>query len=200
MRIANLFVALAATTLMMVGCASQKEPAEKALAQVESSLAEFRADAEKYAADELKGIDESITKLKNSVANKDYASVVKAAPALNSSIASLKETVATKKADAEAMLAAAQSEWTDLSAKVPQMVEAIQSRVDTLGKSRKLPAGLDKASFESVKTTFETMKTEWSDAAAQFASGEAGEAVRKAREVKAKGDEILAKLGMTPNA
>src|SRR3954468_16269745 len=99
MRIANLFVAFAATTLMMVGCASQKEPAEKAVAQVESSLAEFRADAEKYEADELKAVDESVTKLKNSLANKDYGSVVTAAPAINSNIASLKQTVAAKKAD-----------------------------------------------------------------------------------------------------
>ncbi|HEU5133935.1 MAG TPA: hypothetical protein VFU13_02210 [Steroidobacteraceae bacterium] len=199
MRIANLFVAVAATTLMLVGCASQKEPAEKALAQVESSLAEFRADAEKYAAEELQGVDASIARLKSSLANKDYSAVVKAAPALNSTITSLRETVATKKADADAMLAAAQAEWTDLSAKVPQMVEAIQSRVDTLGKSRKLPANLDKAAWETVKTDFEAMKTEWTDATAQFASGQAGEAVRKAREVKAKGDQILGQLGMTPS-
>ena len=32
------------------------------------------------------------------------------------------------------------------------MVEAIQSRVDTLGKSHKLPANVDKATWETVKT------------------------------------------------
>ena len=61
MRIAKTFVALTAITLMLAACANQKEPAEKAVAQVESSLAEFRADAEKYAAEELKGVDESVT-------------------------------------------------------------------------------------------------------------------------------------------
>ena len=76
-------------------------------------------------------------------------------------------------------------------AKVPQMVEALQSRVDTLGKSRKLPANVDKATWETVKTDFETMKTEWTDASPQFASGQADAAVRKARDVKAKGDAIL---------
>ena len=196
MRFAKMFVAFAATTLMLAGCASQKEPAEKAMAQVESSLAEVRADAEKYASDQLKSVDESIARLKSSLASKDYKAVVMAAPSVNSNIASLKEAVASKKADAEAMVAAAQAEWGDLSTKVPQMVEAIQSRVDTLGKSKKLPANLDKATWETVKTNFDTMKTEWTDAAAQFASGQAGEAVRKAREVKAKGDMILAQLGM----
>ena len=200
MRIANLFVALAATSAMLVGCASQKEPAEKALAQIESSVEEFRADAEKYALDELQGVDESIARLKNSVANKDYSSVVRAAPALNSTISVLRETVATKKADAEALMAAAQAEWSDLSAKVPQMVQAIQTKVDALNKSRKLPKDMDRATWESVKTEFETMKTDWTDATAQFASGEAGEAVRKARDVKTKGDQIQGQLGITPNA
>jgi len=197
MRIAKMLVALAATTLMLAACASQKEPAEKAVAQVESSLAEFRADAEKYAADELKAVDTSVTKLRNNLAGKDYSSVVRSATAVASEVKSLKQTVATRKADMEATMAAAQAEWTDLSAKVPQMVEAIQTRVDTLSKSRKLPKNLDKAGFETVKTDLETMKTEWTEAGSQFASGMAADAVRKARAAKAKGDELLAKLEMT---
>jgi hypothetical protein len=64
MRIAKMFVAFTVTALMLAACANQKEPAEKAVAQVESSLAEFRADAEKYAADELKSVDEAVAKLK----------------------------------------------------------------------------------------------------------------------------------------
>ena len=79
---------------------------------------------------------------------------------------------------------------------MPQMVEALQSRVDTLSKSRKLPSGVDKATFESVKTDFETVKTEWTDASSEFASGMAADAVRKARNAKTKGETILARLGM----
>jgi chromosome segregation ATPase len=197
MRIPKSFVAFAVVTLMLAACASQKEPAEKAVAQVESSLAEFRADAEKYAAEELKAVETSVGKLKSNLASKDYKAVVMAAPAVASSVNSLKQTVATKKADMEATMAAAQSEWADLSSKVPQMVEALQSRVDTLSKSRKLPKDLDKAGFDSVKAEFETMKTEWTEAGSEFASGMAADAVRKARAAKAKGDELLAKLGMT---
>jgi ActR/RegA family two-component response regulator len=197
MRIAKIFVAFAATTLMLAACANQKEPAEKAVAQVESSLAEFKADAEKYAAEDLKGVDDSVNKLKKNLANKDYSAVVIGAPGVASAVKALKTTVEAKKAEVEATIAEAQSEWTDLSAKMPQMVEAIQSRVDTLTKSRKLPKDLDKATFDTVKTDFETLKTEWTEASSQFASGAAAEAVRKARSAKAKGEEILTKLGMT---
>ena len=47
------------------------------------------------------------------------------------------------------MLAAAQAEWTELTASVPPLVEAIQARVDQLSKSRKVPKGMDKAGFEA---------------------------------------------------
>jgi DNA repair exonuclease SbcCD ATPase subunit len=200
MRIAKTIAALTATILMLAACANQKEPAEKAVAQVESALAEFRADAEQYAAEELKGVDESVTRLKNNLANKDYKAVVMAAPGVSSDVSSLKETVATKKADMEAIQVAAQAEWTDLSSKVPQMVEAIQTKVDTLTKSRRLPKDIDKAGFETLKTDFETLKTQWSEASSEFASGMAAEAVRKARTAKSKGEEIQDKLGIAPNA
>ena len=190
MRFAKVFVALAATTMMLIGCASQKEPAEKAVAQIESSVAEFRADAEKYAADELKNVDESITKLKNSLASKDYSMVVKAAPSLASTVASLKQTVAAKKADADAMIAAATAEWGEISAKVPQMVEAIQSRVDILGKSKKLPKNVSQEAFDSAKSGLESMKSLWTEASGAFTSGDAVNAVDKARGVKAKGEEV----------
>jgi ActR/RegA family two-component response regulator len=196
MRIAKMLVAFTATTLMLAACASQKEPAEKAVAQVESALAEFRADAEKYAAEELKPVDESVAMLKKNLANKDYKLVVTGAPSVASSVRALKETVATKKADAEATMAAAQAEWTELSTSVPQMIEAIQSRVDMLTKSRKLPKNVDKAAFETITSGFETMKSEWTQASSEFTSGMAADAVRRARNVKTKGDEILTQLGM----
>jgi ActR/RegA family two-component response regulator len=196
MRIAKMLVALAASTLLLAGCANQKEPAEKAVAQVESALAEIRADAEKYAAEDLKPVDESVTKLKKNLASKDYSGVVMGAPAVASSVRALKETVATKKADAEATMAAAQAEWSELNTSVPQMIEAIQSRVDVLTKSRKLPKDVDKAAFETIKSGFETMKSEWTQASSEYTSGMAADAVRKARNVKSKGDEILTQLGM----
>ncbi len=196
MRIAKMFVALTAITLVLGACANQKEPAEKAVAQVESALAEFRTDAEKFAAEELKSVDESVAKLKANLAKKDYKAVVTGAPSVSSSVTSLKDTVAKAKIDAETVAAAAQAEWGELNTSVPQLVEAIQSRVDTLTKSRKLPKELDKATFETLKTDFEAVKADWSSATAEFTAGAASDAVRKARAARVKAEEIHAKLGM----
>jgi hypothetical protein len=194
MRSVKLFAMIAAASLALAACANQKEPAEQAFAKVESALAEFHADAEKYAADELKDVDASVANMKNNLARKDYGAVVMGAPSVSASISALKEIVAQRKADAEQMMAAAQAEWTDLSASLPKTVEALQARVDQLTKSKKLPKGLDKAGFDAAKTDFENLKTQWTQASAEFAEGKMAEAVRKARALKAQGDELVTKL------
>src|SRR6185503_2010680 len=135
MRMTRTILALAATVL--VACSSQKEPAENAVAKVDASLNEFRADAQQYAADQLQTVDASVKRLKDALANKNYRVVVSAAPSVTAEIDALKTSVAEAKQEAEATLAAAQSEWSDLSTSVPPLVEKLQARVDELSKSRK---------------------------------------------------------------
>jgi hypothetical protein len=194
MRSVKLFAMLAAASLALAACANQKEPAEQAVAKVESTLAEFHADAEKYAADELKEVEGSVNNLKSNLARKDYGAVVMGAPSVTASIAALKQSVEQRKADAEQMMAAAQTEWNDLSANLPKTVETLQARVDQLSKNHKFPKGLDKAGFEAAKTDFENLKTGWTEASSEFASGKMAEAVRKARAIKAQADELAQKL------
>jgi len=189
-------VALAAAA-MLAACTSQKEPAEQAVAKIEASLNEVRADAEKYAADQLKSTDASVARLKENLAKQDWSGVVVGAPSVSSEVEALKTTVAAAKSDAESTLAAAQSEWTDLSTSIPPMVEKLQARVDQLAKSKKFPKGMDKAGFETAKTNFESLKTEWTEAASEFASGQAANAVRKARSAKAKAEELVNQLQVT---
>jgi hypothetical protein len=195
MRFARIMISLATATLVLAACANQQKPAENAVARVEASLAEVRADAEKYAAEDLKAVDESVTNLKNNMARKDYTAVVRLAPSVTTAVTALKTKVAQAKSEAEANLAAAQAEWTELSASVPQMVETLQSRVDTLTKTRKLPKDMVKAAFDAAKSGVEEIKTAWTEAGADFAEGKASEALRKARAVKARSAELIEQLG-----
>jgi hypothetical protein len=195
MRALKMLAAMAATAMMFTGCANQKEPAEKAVSQVEASLSQFKGDAEKYAAEELRGVEESIAKLKGELAASNYKAVVMQTPSVASTVAALKDTVARKKADAQQILAAAQQEWTDLSASVPELVTRLQAKVDSLTRSRKLPKGVDKAAFDAAKAEFETVKSSWAEASAEFSSGMVADAVRRARAAKAKGEELVQKLG-----
>jgi hypothetical protein len=186
---------LALTAAWLAACSNQKEPAEKAVAQLEASLSQFRSDAEKYAATELKGVEDSIANLKGELARQNYKAVVMQTPTVTGAVTSLKQTVATKKAEAEEMLAAAQQEWDALSASLPEMVTRLQKRVDELNRSRRTPRGMDKAAFESAKQDFEALKSSWAEAGAEFSAGMAADAVRRARAAKMKGDRLVEKIG-----
>ena len=192
MRMSGIFVTLVAA--LLAACGSQKEPAEAAVTRVETQLNEVRADAQQYASEQLQAVEASIAQLKESLARKEYLDVIQGAPPISRAIVALEKTAADAKAEAEATHAAAQSEWTELTASVPPLVEKLQARVDQLSKSRKYPKGMDKAAFETAKSGFESLKSEWTQAGAEFASGQAGEAVRQARNAKAKAEELLAQL------
>ena len=195
MRFYNLFLALAATTLIATGCAQQKAPATKALASIEASLAEVKDDAAKYAPEGLKGVESQVARLKESLDKKEYDNVLAGTPALDKAVGSLKDAVASGKKHAAAALAAAKTEWSTLNTEVPKMVEDIQTRVDELSK-KKIRFKVSKEELESAKTGLEWMKSEWAEATAASNSGRITAAAEKAKAVKEKGHEVEKTLGM----
>lgn len=187
-----------AAALLAVGCTNLKDPAEKAVAQIESAVAAVKEDAAKFASSDLQGVEATLAELKDKLAKGEFKAVLADAPKLTAAVESLRQTVASKKAEAESAMAAATSEWNSLSADVPKMVDAIQSRMDILGKSKKLPKNLSQESFDAAKSGLESMKATWAEASSAFASGDPVGAVSKANAVKQQGSEVLQKLGMTP--
>ena len=195
MRFSNLFLALAATTMIATGCAQQKAPATKALDAIETSLAEVRDDAAKYAPEGLKGVESQVARLKESLDKKEYDNVLAGTPALDKAVGSLRDAVAAGKKHAAAELAAAKTEWANLNSEVPKMVENIETRVDELSK-KKIRFRVSKEELESAKSGLAWMKTEWAEATAASSSGKQIVAAEKARAVKAKGEEVQKTLGM----
>jgi hypothetical protein len=183
--------------LVLVGCAGQKEPAEKALASAQSALATIHDAAQKYAPDQLQAVETQLAGVKDSLAKGDYKGVLAAAPALSTAISSLKDTADAKQKDAEAATAQAKDAWGPLSTEVPNMVAAIQSRVDVLSKSHRLPKGVSKDGLASAKSGLESMKAAWSDAANSAAAGDFTTAVGKAQAMKAQAADIMKSLGMS---
>jgi hypothetical protein len=182
--------------VLVVGCANQKAPAEQAVAGAETALAAVRDDAQKYVPDQLQAVDSQLAALKDSLTKGDYKGVLTGAPTLNSAIRSLKDAAEAKKADAEAALAKAKDAWGPVSAEVPKMLDAIQSRVTALSKSHHLPKGVTKDRLASAKSGVDSLKSMWSDASNAAASGDFTTAVTKAQAVKDKAAEIMKSLGM----
>ena len=179
---------------LFAACSSQKEPAENAVARLDTTLEALRTDAEQYASDQLQSVQTSMDRLKEYLERQDYAAVTRTVPRVAAEMEALREATETAKSNAVAMLAEAQSEWDALNESVPPMVEKLQARVDQLARSRKYPKGMNKAQFEAAKSELETIKNEWLEAGDEFASGQAGDAVRKARNAKAMAEELIQEL------
>jgi len=196
MQISKFVLALAAASLLVTGCARNKAPATKALEAIETSLAEVRDDAAKYAPDGLKGVESQIARLNTSLENKEYDNVLAGTPQLEKAVATLKDAVTSGKAHARAALAAAKTEWEGLSAEVPQMVDTIQVRVDELSKKKRLPWGVSKEEFEGAKSGLDSMKSLWAEAKSEYSKGDTSDAVGKAKTVKGMAQEVRTRLGI----
>jgi hypothetical protein len=182
-------LAVLVVVAVAAGCASQKAPAQAALTASEQAFAAVKGEATKYLPNEVGGVEQALAAAKSSFDKGDYQAALTAAQALPARIGALSTAVAAKKAE----LAAS---WTALSAALPQVVQVIQSRVDILSKSKKLPAGMDAATFDAAKSGLATVTQTWGEATAAANSGDLAGAVAKANTVKTKAGEILGALGM----
>ena len=189
------FAALALVALALAGCANKMEPAKKAIADIEAAVAVAGEDATRYIPDQVQAVNDQVANLKAMFDRKDYDGVLKAAPTVQTQAQGLAAAAQTKKTEMMDQYAA---EWSTLADSIPEAVAAIQSRVDVLSKSRKLPAGMDKAKLDSVKAGLDEANTMWTQATQAQAAGDLEQAVSLAQQVKTRTDGLLSELGMSP--
>jgi hypothetical protein len=176
--------------VILAACAGQKEPAQKLIFEVESTVTAASTEAAKYVPDQLADVQSKLDGLKASFAKQDFAAVVTGAPAVLSAAQGLATAAAAKK---DQILKALNDEWTVLAGSLPGDVTAIQNRIDLLSKksSKKLAAGID---LDAAKAGLTDATSLWSKAQAAFAAGTLEEAVNTAKTVKTKIDALAATL------
>ncbi len=178
------------STMILVACGGgDKEPAELALKAAEEAFNASKAEAGKYVPDEVKSVEDGLAALKDKFAKGDYKAVVSEAQSLTDKAKGLLDTAKTKKEELT-------KTWADLGQGVPKMVAAIQSRVDMLSKSKKLPAGLTADKFANAKSGLAAAKEQWAKALESFKSGNLADAVSAAKSVKEKAVVTMETLGM----
>lgn len=206
------WLSIALAIALIAGCSSQKEPASKAIADIEAAIAMAGPEASRYVPDRLNAVRKRLVGLQARFEQKDYKGVIATAPsllveaqALAGAVASAKaaheaaEAVAAARAAAEAtdpMLAALKARWTDLSGRVPAAVAGVDNRLDILSKSRRLPGNMDASALDAARATLAGAKAQWRQASAAQQAGDLQGAVDAAGRALDDANAARATLGM----
>ncbi len=188
MRLLSSLTAIA-LVVGLVACSSQKEPAEAAVKAAQDAFAAVSGDAMKYVPDQARAIQNGLTSAQDALTKGDYAAALAQAQTLPAQITALGAAVSAKKAELT-------TAWNSMSAGLPKMIDALKSRVDTLSKSKGVPAGLTKETIADAKTGLATVMQNWTDATAAAAAGDMQTAVTQANDVKMKVVDLMKSLHM----
>jgi len=185
----SLAIILFVSTVMFIACGSDKGPAEQAIKAAEEAINSTKAEAAKYVPDQVKSLESALAAVKDKFAKKEYKDAISEAQSLAGKAKGVMDAAKAKKEELT-------KTWTDLSQGLPKMVEAIQSRVDILSKSKKLPANLTAEKFAEAKSGLTAAKEEWAKALESFKAGNFTDAISVANSVKGKAVKAMEILGL----
>lgn len=184
------FIAMPLVAILVAACGSaDKGPAETALKAAEEAINSAKGEASKYVPDQVSSLDSALAATREKLSKGDYKAVLSEAPALTSKAQEIASAAAAKKAELT-------KSWEGLSSGMPRVVEAIQSRVDILSQSKKLPAGMSAETLAQAKAGLSEITQQWTAATEASKNGNLMDAVAKASSVKVKAAEVLTLLKM----
>ena len=192
-RIFSLAITLLVGAVMFIACASDKGPAEQAIKAAEEAVNSTKAEAAKYVPDQLKSLESALSAVKEKFGKGDYKAAITEAQALAGKAKGVMDAAKAKKEELT-------KTWTNLSEGLPKMVEAIQSRVDILSQSKKLPANLTAEKLTEVKSVLAEAKDGLAKAMESFKAGNFAEAVTAATAIKEKATQAMETLGLSAPA
>lgn len=182
-----------AALLVLVACSGQREPAQKMLSDIETTVNAAAPDAAKYVPDRLNDVQTKLDDLKTAYTAQDYPGVLARGPAILSEARGLEEAAGARKADITKSLS---DQWQTLAGIVPRYESAVQSRLEALGqrKNRRLAKGLDVA---AAKGFYDDATGHWSRAQGAFGNGNLDEAVTAGKDARSKLEAAAGALQLT---
>ena len=182
--------ALAALLLGLAACASQKEPAEAALAALETKFKETGAEIQKYLPERYAEVEASIASLRESIAAQDFGDVVAGAAAAEDG---LRRAVADARIKRAQVLVEMESEWAELTKSLPEMIAAMDKKI--AAQRGRPPQGMTAEAWKQTIAEYDAARDAWSRAAAEMTSQTFEATVLAARDAKAKIAAIMDSLG-----
>ncbi len=184
------FSRLAAVSLLFAAaCSGAKGNAEAAITAADKAVAAVPADASKVAPDELKSLTDAVAAARDQVTKGDYEAALGAVKDLPGRASALAASLPAKATAMKATL-------DTLAVAMPRNLTAIKAKLDQLGKSKKLPKGMDAQQVQGAKDTYAAASEAWSGVMAMVQSGDLAGAMGKAVALKTRVTQSLQALGL----
>ena len=180
-----------AALIGLAGCASQKEPAEQALASLEETLKTSGAEVQKQLPERYAEIETKVAAVRASMEQKDYGDVVTGAA---EATAALKRAVADSRVARAQARAAMEDEWNALLKAMPPMIEAIDKKIAAQGS--KPPKGMEKDAWKQLVASYDAARDAWGATAAGMRKETFEASVKAGRDAKVTIAGIMETLGL----
>jgi len=184
-------VALAAVFLGLAGCASQKEPAEQALASIEKTLESSGAQLQKYLPERYEEISGKVAALRESLTVEDYGAVVSGAPALADELRRAVADSAIRRAQVQVEM---EAEWAELVKTMPVMIKAVDEKISA--QAGRPPKGMDREAYKALVATYDAARASWGKISESIDSANFEATVAAAREAKTAITGVMDSLGI----
>jgi hypothetical protein len=174
----------------LAACTDQaKAPAEAALRAADAAVTELGGDVTRYAPEQVKAALAAHAAAKERMARKDYKGALAAAGEVPPKV---KEAVAAAAARKTELAKA----WGEAARDVPNLLYAVEDRLDILADAKKLPAGLDKDGVAWARAELASIQSTWPKVAAEADKGDLAAATAKARDLGRRAREVLSRIGL----
>jgi methyl-accepting chemotaxis protein len=176
---------------MTSGCLSQKDPAQKSLADASNAVNQaLTPDADKYAPKAVTAVQGKLAALRTNFDDKNYATVITTAPDVMAAARDLTQVVATNK-EAETKKLAAQ--WTEATASVRNLLETVHAKVDEIAKAKHPPKHVDLPTAQSDLSAADDL---WAKAKSSYSSGMIDDALASVKDLKEKAQAAAAAINL----
>jgi hypothetical protein len=180
-----------AALIGLAGCASQKEPAEQAMAALEESLKTSGAEIQKQLPERYAEIEAKVAELRASMEQKSYGDVVTGAA---EATADIKRAVADSRVARAQNQVKMEAEWEELMESMPKMIAAIDKKIAAQG--RKPPKGMDKDAWKQLVDSYDAARDAWGATAAGMKRETFEATVLAGRDAKVTIEGVMETLGV----
>ena len=177
---------VAALCLFAVACSRDKGPAEEAIKLAVQAVDQVRGEASQFAAQQFQELEGKLRAAQDSFAKKEYAAALQGAQGIVTSAQEVGQAAANAKAELT-------KAWEEMSAGMPQLMDAVKTRLDILAQ---VPRGFDQGKLASLRSSYEEAVAQFEEAKNAAASGALAKAVELGNSVKTKAADVATALGL----